>query len=111
MHRDSMIGSKHSRAIHPLERRIQKAMAASPLIDKLECESLFRTGSSRRALQLRPAPFAGTTGRILRGILFIGAFKRLLVICVAPGVTCHTLSYELRRILSRYDIAVSSLKL
>lgn len=110
MQRDLMVGSKHSRAIHPLERRIQEAIAASPLIVKLECESLFRTGSNRRALQLRPAPFAGTTGRILRGILFIGAFKRLLVICVAPGVTCQTLSHELSRVLVRYRITVLAAK-
>lgn len=110
MQRALLPGTKHSTVIHRRERRIQETMAASPLIAKLECEGLFWTGSSRRALQLRPAPYPGSTGRILRGVLFINSHKRLLVIIVTPGVTCHTLCLDLRPVLARYRIAVIAAK-
>lgn len=108
MKRACLFGSKHSTTIHPDERRIQHAIAASPLIVKLEFEHLFQTGSSRRALRLGPAPYPGKTGRIVRGLLFLGAFKRILIICLAPGANCDTLSHELQRLLSRYSIQVST---
>lgn len=108
--RASLPGSRHSTSIHRLERRIQQAIASSPLIAKFECEGVFRTGSSRRVLQLGPAPYPGKTGRILRGLLFIGAYKRALIIIMAPGVTCTTLSLELARNLARYDIVVNAIK-
>ena len=44
----------------------------------------------------------------MRGLLFLGSHKRLLLIIAAPGVTCDTLSHELQRLLSRYSIHVTT---
>jgi hypothetical protein len=110
MRRAALQGTKHSTIIHPDEPPIQQAIASSPLLTKFECEGVFRTGSSRRSLQLRPAPFPGKTGRILRGLLFIGAFKRAMIIVMAPGITSLILSLELSRLLSRFNIAVLPVK-
>jgi hypothetical protein len=100
--RGAVPGTKHSTILDRQEPAIFLALRQTRGVKKIEPSRIVWTGPSPSRLRLRAGVFSG----VLEGWLYIGAGKRLCLLCPEPWIEIEELKRNLTMTLTRFGIYV-----